>query len=266
MRVCKCDTTSVKCVNCQKTGHSCLSHECEVWIREKDICRIKVEQELSYAQARKQYEASHEPPKLKAYATVTRSPSAASKREEELKSEVGTLKTQVGTLEKKLCEVLTLLEKVVKQTEVHKTCDNNAERYDHNQTQNDAGKTSGDLDMNDVENTDDDGEMFEPTPGGTSNRQPNEGAQTRSSDRVNAGCEVTSVVDAPSKPNKETNQVDTQLTRNDKKTWERSRSSVRRHDQGEVITPSPVIQRANKKAEKKTSVPTGTRISWIPGS
>lgn len=102
------DGTCTKwCVNCKKDGHSCLARECEVWMKEKDICRIKTEQELSYAQARRQYEATHEPPVLKAYATVARTPSAASKYEEALKEKVDSLEKRVG-------EMIALLETFVR--------------------------------------------------------------------------------------------------------------------------------------------------------
>ena len=78
-----------------------------MWIKEKDICRIKTEQELSYAQARRQYEATHEPPVLKAYAAVARTPSAASKYEEALKEKVDGLEKRVG-------EMIALLETFVR--------------------------------------------------------------------------------------------------------------------------------------------------------
>ena len=88
------------CTNCKKAGHSCLSRECEVWVKEKEICRIKVEQELSYVQARRQYESSHvpTPPVLKGYAAVARTPSAASKQDDEMKDKVGRLEKQMGEM------------------------------------------------------------------------------------------------------------------------------------------------------------------------
>ena len=100
------------CVNCKQAGHSCLARDCEVWQKEKEICRIKVEHEVSYSQARQQYDKTHEPPVLKAYAAVARIPSAASKHDEELKDKVGRLETKLG-------EMMNLLEQLLKkQTDV----------------------------------------------------------------------------------------------------------------------------------------------------
>ena len=80
-----------------------------MWKKEKEICKIKVENELSYPQARKQYEKEHDPPVLRSYATVVRSPSAAplppSKQDE--------LQEKVEQLEKRVEEVLTLLKQLV---------------------------------------------------------------------------------------------------------------------------------------------------------
>ena len=95
------------CVNCKKAGHSCLARDCEVWQKEKEICRIKVEREMSYSQARQHYEKLHEPPVLQAYAAVARTPSAASKHDEELKDKVGRLETKLG-------EMISLLEQLLR--------------------------------------------------------------------------------------------------------------------------------------------------------
>ena len=95
------------CVNCKKAGHSCLARDCEVWQKEKEICRIKVEREVSYSQARQHYDQTHDPPVLKAYATVVRTPSAVGKQDEELKDKVGRLETKVG-------EMISLLEQLLK--------------------------------------------------------------------------------------------------------------------------------------------------------
>ena len=95
------------CVNCQKTDHSCQSRQCEVWVKEKEICRIKVEQEISFIQARQQYETLHEPPVLRAYAATVRTTSAAPKPDDDLKEKVGKLERKVG-------ELVTLLHQLLR--------------------------------------------------------------------------------------------------------------------------------------------------------
>ena len=95
------------CVNCKKAGHSCLARDCEVWPKEKEICRIKVEREVSYSQARQHYDQTHDPPVLKVYATVVRMPSTVGKMDEQLKDKVGRLETKVG-------EIISLLEQLLK--------------------------------------------------------------------------------------------------------------------------------------------------------
>lgn len=97
-----------KCVNCSQLGHSCLSRDCEVWLKEKDICAIKVEQEVPYGQARKIYEDSHRPPTLQGYAQAVRTPSASQQSESEIKDKLDKLETKID-------ELVTVLTQVVKQ-------------------------------------------------------------------------------------------------------------------------------------------------------
>ena len=63
---------AMKCMSCGETGHTCRSFKCPKWQKEKEICRLKVEHEVSYAEARRQYETSHQPPRLQPYAEVVR--------------------------------------------------------------------------------------------------------------------------------------------------------------------------------------------------
>ena len=92
------------CLNCEKPGHSCTSKECEVWTKEKEICRIKTEQDVSYPQARKMYADTHTsaPTNARSFATVVRHPSVMSKQEEELRDKVTNLETKMN-------EMLTLM-------------------------------------------------------------------------------------------------------------------------------------------------------------
>ena len=97
-----------KCLNCSQLGHSCLSRQCEVWQKEKDICTIKVEQEIPYGQARKIYEDSHRPPILQGYADVVRTPSVSQQTESDIK-------VKVERLERKIDEMASVLTQMAKQ-------------------------------------------------------------------------------------------------------------------------------------------------------
>ena len=167
------------CVNCKKAGHSCLSRECEVWIKEKDICRIKVEQEMSYVQARKQYEGTHAPPPpvLKAYAAVARTPSAASKQDDEMKDKVGRLEKQMGEMIQLLQKLLTKdkdTTETVSRTATDSVTDmqerQNSQETDSGKTEEEMGMgTEGNQNVNDgelidiiqVQESNDDGQMAE---------------------------------------------------------------------------------------------------------
>ena len=100
---------AAKCVNCGKQGHSCLARECEVWMKEKEICRIKTEQDISYPQARKQYETYHDQPTpagARTFATAVRTPSVMGKQEEELREKVNKLETQ-------MTEMITMMKEML---------------------------------------------------------------------------------------------------------------------------------------------------------
>ena len=95
------------CMNCQTPGHSCQSRECSVWLKEKEICKIKVEEEVSYSYARKLYEERHEPPVVRGFAAAVRTPSASNKQEED------DLKGKVDKLEKAVSDMITLLTRLL---------------------------------------------------------------------------------------------------------------------------------------------------------
>ena len=191
-------------------------------------------------QAKKQYEKTHEPPVLKAYATVTRTPSVAHKHEEDLKAEVGSLKSQVGVLEKKLGEMMTLLEKVFKQTEVPKPCAGGPGTSEQCMQKTDTGKTTEDHEMGDVE-----GDI------GSGATEPH-----RSSSR---GRKADGVVGNP--PSKRA-QVGGEPTKTNEK-QERGRSKVRNTEPGDETSPSPVFQRPIRHVEKPAGKPPELRQSWI---
>ena len=94
-------------MSCGSMDHSCRSRDCTQWQKEKEICRLKVDLEISYAEARRHYEASRKPPTLQPYSAVVRTPSESqrSRREEQ------DLKDKVEQLEKKIDELTTLLTK-----------------------------------------------------------------------------------------------------------------------------------------------------------
>ena len=86
-----------------------------LWLKEKKkICRIKVEREISFAQAREHYKSLHEPPPLKAYAATVRTPSAANKHDDDLREKVGKLEQTVG-------ELVSLIHQLLKK---QPNCDN----------------------------------------------------------------------------------------------------------------------------------------------
>ena len=95
-----------KCVNCKQPGHSCRSRECPVWIKEKEICVLKVEKDLSYAQARNLYDQTHQPQMTRTYASVVHTPAETPNRDV-------TLCDRVEKLEAKLDKMLSLLDKLL---------------------------------------------------------------------------------------------------------------------------------------------------------
>ena len=98
---------SRKCLSCGDKGHSCRSRDCPRWQKEKEICKLKVEFEISYAEARRKYEASYQPPLLQSYAEVVRKPSD--------KPGESDLRDKVGKLEQKIDEMTGLLAKMAQQ-------------------------------------------------------------------------------------------------------------------------------------------------------
>ena len=90
-----------KCLSCDSTDHSCRSRECPRWVKEKAICDMKVEHEVSYAEARRRYNSTQQPPTLKSYAEVVRVPSEQPGGSD--------LKDKVERLEKKIDKMADLI-------------------------------------------------------------------------------------------------------------------------------------------------------------
>ena len=99
-----------KCLHCDSTAHSCRSRECPKWIKEKTICDIKVEHEVSYGEARRRYNSTQHPPTLKSYSDVVRVPS-----EQQGGSD---LKEKVERLEKKIDKMADLIFSLTQQLQV----------------------------------------------------------------------------------------------------------------------------------------------------
>ena len=106
-----------KCLSCGSSEHSCRSRKCPRWLKEKEICTLKVEQEVSYAEARRIYESTHKPPPLlNSFSEVVRIPSLSEAREESaLRDKVDRLERKLDNmtkLEKKLDDMVTLVTKL----------------------------------------------------------------------------------------------------------------------------------------------------------
>ena len=104
-----------KCISCAQLGHSCLSRQCAVWQKERDICALKVEHEIPYGQAKRMYENTHRPPVLQGYAEVVRTPSASHQQDSELKEKVEKLEGKVERLEQKIDGLTAILTQIAKQ-------------------------------------------------------------------------------------------------------------------------------------------------------
>ena len=216
------------CINCKKTGHSCLSRECEVWVKEKEICRIKTDQELSYFQARKQYETTHETPVLRAYAAVVRTPSAApsaipsttNKHEEDLKE-------KVSKLEKKVGEMVSLLQQLLNKQNIHDVLRTEGEG------DTDKGDTGLDMDTEKGQN--------KPKEGGNEH----DGAMEEMTQETSEGQAVEW---------KTVGRGKQQQT--DKR---KGQSLVNDHDE---ITPSPAIMRPSRSLERGGSRQHVRKKSW----
>ena len=103
-----------KCLHCSQSTHSCLSRECPTWKKEKEICEIKVKQDVSYAHARRLYNSAHQAP-TPSYSAVLRSSYDPSNQEV-------SLRDRVDNLEKKMDRMLILLDKVLSQAGVGTGC------------------------------------------------------------------------------------------------------------------------------------------------
>ena len=108
-------TCQPKCISCSSNDHSCRSRECPVWQKEQEICTLKVEKDISYTQARKEYDQSHHTPRsspvTRSYASVVRSSN------EPMANELVTdLQNRVEKLERKMDRIIALLEQNTQST------------------------------------------------------------------------------------------------------------------------------------------------------
>lgn len=101
-----------KCVNCETSGHSCRSRDCPIWKKEREICELKVDRDISYAHARRLYDQTHQTPVLRPYASVVRSQS-------DTNSQDTVLRDRVEKLEQKLDKMITLLGELLERQSGH---------------------------------------------------------------------------------------------------------------------------------------------------
>ena len=101
-----------KCVNCEKSGHSCRSRDCPVWKKEREICELKVDRDVSYAHARRLYDQTHQTPVIRPYATVVRSQSDTNNQD-------NVLRDRVEKLEQKVDRMITLLSELLDRQSSH---------------------------------------------------------------------------------------------------------------------------------------------------
>ena len=97
-----------KCVNCGNTGHSCRSRECSVWKKEREICVMKVDRDISYAHARRIYAETHQTPIVRPYASVVRGQGDAPGQDTGLRG-------RVEKLEQKMDKLISLLDTLISQ-------------------------------------------------------------------------------------------------------------------------------------------------------
>lgn len=93
---------TARCLHCS-SAHACLARECPKWKKEKEICEIKVQQDVSYAHARRIHEAKQPRTNVPTYATVA-NPTLTPTHEQDR-----ALKERVRVLEEKVDKVLTML-------------------------------------------------------------------------------------------------------------------------------------------------------------
>ena len=79
-------------------------------MEKRKICELKVEKDISYADARRLYQENHQTPVMRPYAAVVRSPSEAPNQDT-------VLRDRVEKLEQKVDRMITLLDKLVAQQE-----------------------------------------------------------------------------------------------------------------------------------------------------
>ena len=100
-----------RCINCGQEGHSCRSHDCPSWIKEKDICVLKVDNDISYAEARRQYDSTHKPATTQSFVDVVRVPSVS----QQIRQDDSDMQEKVAKLEKKIDHLSDLVFQLTKQ-------------------------------------------------------------------------------------------------------------------------------------------------------
>ena len=240
----ECDA---KCINCKKDGHSCLSRDCEAWKKEKEICRIKTEQEISYPQARKQYErecVSTNP--ARSFASVVRSPSVAPGNQEQ-----DDIHRKVEKLEEKVGKMVDLLRQLLAQQPavpiVQTSVGSVGPSVDQTATPEvvvapDPVRETREADVGETEEMDDDVTSMTPTYNSVAERgRPTRAAaQTRGDSRGEGGEWKT--VDRGRKKDRHINKMQIEGV--------------------DSPSPSPIVRRSSKSTERSSSRSTTTKQSW----
>ena len=79
--------------------------------KRKETSELKVDKDISFAHARREYQKTHETPNIRPYATVVRSQNETPSQADEM-----GLRERVQKLEERMEEALTMLNKIMEQT------------------------------------------------------------------------------------------------------------------------------------------------------
>ena len=244
-----------RCISCQSTDHGCQSHDCETWQKEKEICRIKVEEEVSFSQARKLYDDHHEPPVLRNYAGTVRTPHITGRQEDE------ELKGKVEKLEKKVDEMVTLL-KTLMETQIT----GNASKGDASTT--DAvgvqktqsavvQRPRGDETMGGVTSDRDEGEMNDV--GKT--HETTQPMERDEEDEVNRTHDMTQTTDTVTKNTGSARWQSVQRRKGLGK--EKGKTKPQTSASPDAIPPAPPLVRGGKSCERAGDKPMTRKQSWV---
>ena len=170
----------MKCLNCGKVGHSCRSRECPSWIQEKAICTLKVEHEISYAEARKQYEKNNkQPPTLQPYAEVVQTQSMPKQDENELREKVTRLEKKIDDM----TDVLAQMTKLLKGRELPKPTQTSDATEAEKETEGVDAEMEEGGNQTVTGSSDDDIDETEPSIGGKTTKQKNEWEKAKGRNR-----------------------------------------------------------------------------------